>query len=377
MVEYLKKTQIAISEPKLSHDPERNEWNLSYNVAGEDVYFRSKTELVPASEAMVAAFFLQSLADQSPIIPSEPLDSVFTENLKSVAATAKEYWGFEGSQPNAKTTQKVSLSDKVGIFFTGGVDSFYTLRRNLNEVDCLINVHGFDITLEDAERYDKSVAGLQSVSKALKLELILIETNLKSHFLFRQLNWEITHIAALSAIAHMLQKRIGTVRLASSDVPPPWGSHPDLDKLWSGSSLKVVNDEYNVSRFDKVREIIDWIPVQHFLKVCWQNLNSDLNCGYCEKCLRTQAAILAAGGDLRNFEVFPEGDLPSAIIDLKYIAPSLHNQWRRLHGELKDKRLRRAITRTMFGSPLVRGFKRLGITRTRFKKLASHVRLSR
>lgn len=377
MAEYLKKTQITISEPKLSHDPELDEWNLSYNVAGEDVYFRSKTELVPASEAMVAAFFLQSLADQSPIVTSEPLDCVFTENLKSVAVTARKNWGFEGSQPTAKTTQKVPLSDKVGLFFTGGVDSFYTLRRNLDEVDCLINVHGFDITLEDTDRYDKSVVGLQAVSKALDIELILIETNLKSHFLFRQLSWEITHIAALAAVAHCLQKHIGTVRVASTDISPPWGSHPDLDGLWSGSSLEIVNDEYNVTRFDKVCEIIDWLPVQRYLRVCWQNLNSDLNCGYCEKCLRTQTAIIAAGGDLRDFKVFPERDLPSAIVDLGYITPVLHGHWRRIYGEIKDKKLRRAIARIMFGSPLARVLRRFGITRAGLQKLASRLKLSR
>ena len=252
---YSRKSEIPISAPDLVHDAARNEWTLSYNVAGEVVYFRSRTELVPACEGVVAAFFLRSLRDKSPIILSEPLDGVFIENLKSVAATAREYWGFDGPQPTATTGQKDALSDKVGLFFTGGVDSFYTLRRNLDEVDCLINVHGFDIALEDTERYRKSVQGLRAVAEDLALELILVETNLRSHFLFQKFSWEKTHISALAAVAHSLQKRVGTVRIAGSDVPPPWGSHPDLDRLWSSSSLNLVNDEYNVSRFDKVRPL--------------------------------------------------------------------------------------------------------------------------
>src|SRR5574337_867736 len=38
---------------------------------------------------------------------------------------------------------------KVAVFFSGGLDSFYTLLKRRNEIDSLVFIHGFDIPLEN------------------------------------------------------------------------------------------------------------------------------------------------------------------------------------------------------------------------------------
>lgn len=341
-------------------------------VDGETLWFRSDKELTASNEAMISAFLLQSLGQRRPIVPPGPIDETFAENIPEISRIAKEYWGFDGELPKAETYGGSPQTDRAGMFFTGGVDSFYTLKRNLAEVSCLINVHGFDIKLTDTARFEASLSGLKTVAEALDLELIVVETNLREHTTFGSLNWEVTHVAALASVAHGLQKHLSAVRVASSDVPPPWGSNPALDKLWSSAALRVINDEYGVSRFDKVREIVDWPPVHKFLKVCWQNLSADLNCGYCEKCLRTQVALLAAGGDLKDFKTFPDKDIVEGLDNLKFAAVSLHGQWRKIMRELNDPLLRSAIQRLLFRSRIKAVIQRL--RRAKMKNIVRRVR---
>ncbi len=41
------------------------------------------------------------------------------------------------------------LASGIACFFSGGVDSFYTLLKHREEITHIIFVHGFDIALED------------------------------------------------------------------------------------------------------------------------------------------------------------------------------------------------------------------------------------
>ena len=66
-----------------------------------------------------------------------------------------EYWG--GALENARHVPVDAGAregpDKggsgVGCFFSGGLDSFYTLLKHRDEITHIIFVHGFDISLED------------------------------------------------------------------------------------------------------------------------------------------------------------------------------------------------------------------------------------
>ncbi|MEP5376007.1 MAG: hypothetical protein ABJQ14_09490, partial [Hyphomicrobiales bacterium] len=160
---------------------------------------------------------------------------------------------------------------------------------------------------------------------------------------FQILRWSQTHVAGLASVAHMLPTSVGVVRVASSDVAPPHGSHPDLDNLWGSGRVRLLNDEHDITRFEKIKEIVHWAPAQKFLKVCWENLSAELNCGKCEKCLRTQVAIKAAGGDLSLFDTFSEQDLPSSIEDLPLARPHLLKQWRQLCDAVEEPALTSAI----------------------------------
>mgnify|MGYP002632687869 FL=1 len=52
---------------------------------------------------------------------------------------------------------------------------------------------------------------------------------------------------------------------------------------------------FHVTRLEKIRAIAGERIVQQHLRVCWQNLHGRLNCGVCEKCVRTMLALDTCG----------------------------------------------------------------------------------
>ena len=356
-------TRGVIEHPGNSED---GRWKVSWPVGGESVWFSSETELALRPESIVCAFLLHQMAKKAELSGDVSIDPVFADNLPKIAAVAKAYWGFDRSLPSFPTAADIDAPNpKSAMFFTGGIDSFFTLKRNQGEISTLINVHGFDIKLDDEARFEASADGIRDVADMLGIDAVFVSTNLKQSRTFNSVNWLKTHGAALAAIAQLLPGTAGVVRVASSDVAPPHGSHPDLDNLWTSGAVRLLNDEINISRFDKVKEIVHWAPAQKHLKVCWQNLSADLNCGRCEKCLRSQVAIKAAGGDLSLFRTFPERDLAEAIDNLPRAAPHLWDQWRRLIEALEDGKLVTSIENLLHRSTIPPQKKRLS---TRIKR---------
>ena len=93
---------------------------------------------------------------------------------------------------------------------------------------------------------------------------------------------------------------------ASNDIPNYYrwgrsfftGSHPLVDSNFSSSNMAIQLSGTSLSRFDKTKIISDWDVVLDHLRVC--NLSNKytaefLNCGECEKCLRTMLGLHAVG----------------------------------------------------------------------------------
>src|SRR5262249_45931060 len=137
-----------------------------------------------------------------------------------------------------------------GVFYTGGIDSSYVLQQLHPKLRYAIFVEGFDIPLEDADRLHRAGATLGATPAACGVEFMVVRTNLRSHPLFKLVRWGKNHIGALSAMAHLLGENVGTMYVAASDVPPPWGSAPDLDAAWSSESVKIENFSAEMSRLD-------------------------------------------------------------------------------------------------------------------------------
>ncbi len=187
---------------------------------------------------------------------------------------------------------------RVGAFFSGGVDSFYTFLMHRDEITDLIFVHGLDIRLDNTSLRETASKTIREVASHFGKNVVEIETNIR-HFLDPYVDWgKLGHGAALAAIGHLLSPDFRRIFVAATYTYAqlhPWGTHPVLDSLWSSETLEFVHDGCEATRVQKVALISEYEIALQSLRVCWDERNTSYNCGRCEKCLRTMINLKANG----------------------------------------------------------------------------------
>jgi len=218
---------------------------------------------------------------------------------------------FEGAIPVEMPPQG---GRRVATFFSGGVDSFYTLLTHQDEITDLVFVHGFDISLDNGPLRQSSSASLQTVAQEFGKNLIEIETNLRD-FLDPLVKWAIAHGSALATIGHLMAGSFGKIHIPATHTYSdlfPWGSHPLLDPLWSTETLEFVHTGCEATRVEKISRVAESDLALRSLRVCMKNPHDIYNCGRCEKCLRTMISLHAIGA-LERCTTFKE-DIDLAIV---------------------------------------------------------------
>jgi hypothetical protein len=81
------------------------------------------------------------------------------------------------------------------------------------------------------------------------------------------------------------------------------------------------------------------------LRVCWENNSPELNCGFCEKCVRTRLQLLAAGVN-DGLDSFPNDRPLIPALQRIVVDPAEVGQWRQIVPLIADRKLRRAVERT-------------------------------
>lgn len=321
---------------------------VSWNILGEEIFFESDVLLEGHAEAVGTAVFLQAMRNNLEFSVEDEVCKEWTGNLERIMPLANGWWGLSPVPIRARTKSCAPQADGCATFFTAGVDSFYTLLRGQDQITTLVYVIGFDIGLEDTGRLNKAREWIHEVAKSRRLKIIEVATNLKAHPFFRTLRWgDHTHGAALAAVGHTLDGHLSELRIASTDASGrPRGSNPELDHLWSSGRLGVKYDSPGVSRLDKIRCIVGEPLIRRYLRVCWENRDEELNCGRCEKCVRTQAQLWAVDPDyFLDQSCFPPGDVPGKVNGLASVPIHIFNQWRDIFDAAEDPDLKSAIER--------------------------------
>ncbi len=194
---------------------------------------------------------------------------------------------------------------KAFAFFTGGVDSFFTVLRKVPSVgapaqglDALVNIWGFDIKLEHPESYRRAAVEVRAAAEKLGLPLIEGRTNLRETR-FKRANWgRLSHGAALAAVGLCLEGSFQKAFVGSTHPPdhqPPHGSHPDTDYLLGTSGFEIVHDGADTSRAEKVELIARHPVAMEHLHCCFREKSGGGNCGRCHKCYRTMLTLYLIG----------------------------------------------------------------------------------
>lgn len=221
---------------------------------------------------------------------------------------------------------------RAAVFASGGIDSSFSIRRNRRDLPPAhprafrqaIRVRDlafpFDPSPERRAHIEsRSALAVSVVAASADLEVTEVATNamgIENDFDV-YMRW--THGPVLVAAGLAAARALSDLTVsASHDVWTElrsWGSHPLVDPLFGTAAIEVHHEGIEATRMEKVAEIARWPEALSVLFVCGGGpfAGNALNCGSCEKCVRTRAALHFCGVD--EPPTFPPGRLTFALID--------------------------------------------------------------
>jgi len=330
---------------RAEHHPDRHELRVA--IDGEDVVVRAPGHrLADVPEAWATLLAIPAARTGATVELPAAVDPRWLAGAQENVAQAAGWWGGDdvlGLQTPPPTiwprTQRfLGLGPNPArgraLCFTGGVDSFFSLLAGDHRPTHLLFVHGYDLPLDDVDRRAAASQAIQAVAEARGLVPLEVETNLRHHHCFARASWEHTHGAALVCIALLLRGELGALVIPPSYATSrliPWGSHPELDERWSlPGVLAVEHGDAGPFRRERLRAVATDPLVHAHLRVCWAHLQPGVNCGRCEKCVRTMIDLEYLG-QLDAVATFPhDRDLPELIDAMTVLPASIVPMWRDL-----------------------------------------------
>ncbi|MFI3265925.1 MAG: hypothetical protein R3Y15_02090 [Rikenellaceae bacterium] len=252
------------------------------------------------------------------------VDRTFYDSIKSIKYAYQELhydFPFKGRFVSAIITDNTLTSDEDTslLLFSGGVDAQTSYLRNTNKNLCLCNIQGWYRSENDVDQaadieqsyvFDFAQShGCSSVFMKSNFATIInmkefrpLEKKLKDGW-WHGFNHSMAFISV--SIPYCYSKNIKEIIIASSSTigdKISSGSYITTDSEFKyATSGKTLHDAFELTRQEKVAQICAHqinSGAQYPLRVC--SFNND-NCCKCEKCFRTVLAIVAEGGDVRNF----------------------------------------------------------------------------
>jgi hypothetical protein len=215
-------------------------------------------------------------------------------------------------------------TSKTACFFTGGVDSFFTVLHpgsanskgqptGAGRVDDLVYVWGYDLPLDRPEEFAKLNASLSTAAAEMGKRFHTVATNLRQTQ-YRRMAWgRLSHGCALGAVAHFLAGSFSGFLISASHKHEhdfAWGSHLLTDPLMSSSHLAIKHYGAEFDRVEKTEFIAQHAVALRHLRVCYRARRA-ANCGNCGKCYRTMLALEMLGQTSKT------SAFPASVLDLR------------------------------------------------------------
>jgi hypothetical protein len=269
---------------------------------GDELWFRAPSDATTSvsADSFLIACLPTAMALRLPVVVQGGVVSSRLVQGLSVVQQILCKWNREFAPVEiiASVSESSAAGHGLAAFFSGGVDSFYTVLKHRERLSSLVLVHGFDMALENAALREHVRGVLGHCAATMGLRLIEVETNQRA-LTDRFVSWPLTQFGpALASVAVLLSAVSNEVLIPASESYAhldPCGSHPLLDPLWSTEAVVIRHDGAEASRNEKIASIGRTPAVLSSLRVCWENPDNAYNCGRCEKCLRTMIALEAVG----------------------------------------------------------------------------------
>ncbi|MBZ5589299.1 MAG: hypothetical protein LAO05_12125 [Acidobacteriia bacterium] len=294
-------------------------FRLRYRVPAEFA-----TSLQATGDPFLAALLLPAMAVGEDLTVEGPVSPSLLRNLE----TAQELLlGWNPRNPwcrlgpvalRAPELKEAEGGRACGLFFTGGVDSFFSTHDpdgDLGPSSVLIFAEGFDVPLADVSLRAQIEGRLRDAARELGKAFMPVATNYRA-LTDPLLPWEMAHGGGLASVGLAVGGAVRRIGISSSDAyiaRTPYGTHPDLDVLWSRRSLTFSPVGTPYPRSAKLATLLGDPVAERYLRVCWENRGGLYNCRRCEKCLRTMLQLEA----LSALERFPTlaGEIPVRVLE--------------------------------------------------------------
>lgn len=342
---------------------------ISRNDDGADVTLSGRVRTASLKGAEFEMFFRVpsgvasgDLPDASPFLPPLYLMSMFTgerltidgpvsarllEATEEIADVCSSFWPgrMRRVAVDAPAQQVPCGRDTYGCFFSGGVDSWYSVltEPGFTHLLHLTTFHPPPIRAAKRQAVDDAAAGLPQ-------QVVHIDTNVYEWRPGRLGHQRLTgaYLAAVALASGV--RRVAVPSTAMRGELGPLGSHPLLDRLFSTERTELVHHGAP-SRLQKVQTLAHFPEVLDLLDVCALE-DEAVNCGACEKCLRTMLELHAAGAPAGNGRfarpLRPERVAALRRVPRRYWTEALHA----LGESALDRRLAAAVSIALARSDL-------------------------
>jgi hypothetical protein len=200
------------------------------------------------------------------------------------------------------------------VMFSGGLDSVHTTYRHMDERPTLVRMisaamapalqaatveQGAEFAAQHGLGFVSVVSNINEFLKPGRLLFPDIIRRRKPWWVGVQFGIGTPSVAA--PVAYL--RGVGRVYLASSlsesfGADRPFASQPSIDDHVAWPGARVIHDSFELTRQQKINDLVrrcsEGMP-KPGLRVCNFPVGDRLNCGICEKCLRTMAGLIAEG----------------------------------------------------------------------------------
>jgi len=308
------------------------------NGAGMEVFFRYPKRfasfVADEGDAFVPALLLPSMAAGQDLEIIPVISEQLFNNLNTIQDTMCQWY------PDLAKKVKISARSKkeydknpntnVGCFFSLGVDSFYSLYKDIHNlyfnrppISYLIYIKGLEAPLSAYRDHQERevVSNILDVAGRTKKDVIIGETNIRDCF---PLPWGGYYSGAgIASVGLSLGAGMKSVLIPAGHSYKEihaYSTTPLVDPLWSTERTAIVHDGAETDRAVKIADFLAKEPLaMKYLRVCLKNNGGAYNCGKCGKCVRTMISLYISG-NLAHADTFPK--TISRKFDLKICEPS-------------------------------------------------------
>ena len=190
-------------------------------------------------------------------------------------------------------------------FYSGGVDSTYSLLKQNSKKDALLTVHGMDYRYNDDDRFEKLKRKTDSFAKLVGNDRIFVTSNVYDIYGKYKINTRqshASHIFALAGLSFLFSEQFNDIvissdyRLDQQYLVHPWGSNSATNKYFSDGCTKLITLDDDVTRSEKLPLLVNNEIALHSLSFCVDYSHRPENCGVCSKCMRTKLMFQAVCG---------------------------------------------------------------------------------